>query len=845
MKLFSNSTKSINTSVILILISITQVNFFINCADNSNNQNDSISQIGSDETPQDKQELDKLSDLMAIVEQESLNTILEAAQDQIRTVDATLEDLATVISNDVVRKIKDKKTHIVTLTAIRDIVNESRKYTTSAVINENSAWVSILFTRFIVSHLLNALDNGFYELDDLDLSIYMDALKKAPSLTVEDLALELKKNEILLKELDSKANIVGLSWYNHLYRSTKNATLVPFKRYKLGPISLIGGLGTATLLTIWWRLGGKVLPDMPERLREWEIPFTDGKKLFGYVPKISNTGDIIGYEDDTAKGVYYERDSTGNIVLNNQEDQVGILGHLETKLYQFATGNSPITRKLAAVSGWAIKESSPHLLKWTSEKIQKLDNFLMGGAYRNKEVGDLQTKSKVNFDNVIGCEQAKEHGKILCSYMQNPERFDRRNNTPTKGYLLIGGTRTGKSFFVEALLGELQRSLGTNNGGFKLWRITYKTLKELGIERLLQIAKYYYAPCIIFIDEIDLLGLQRTEHDRELLSGFLQSMSGMLTKADDAKNAIILIGATNREENLDFALRQPGRFGEILPFEKPTYAERKQFIERELNKSAINLENFDVEKLAVESEGYVFEAINLVIKKAMMKAQIDNHPITQKLLEKTFDESIRGILEDTKDIPESQKDILATHQAGHALANILLSPSKTLSKVTIAKMRSEIIEESLQQRLSQTEENKRKQVEYGHMFTHHAKDALEFETRDERIKECKIMLAGHIAEQLLMGSTSYNYHAEDRNKALKITHSIAFGSLSEDQLPKNVKDKLRNEAYNLLIECEQEIQALLSENKDKLQKLADALKESVTLDIREINKLFADKQEQA
>jgi len=525
-----------------------------------------------------------------------------------------------------------------------------------------------------------------------------------------------------------------------------------------------------------------------------------------------------------------------NTALEKCLENLGLFGRLEQiTAGLFYSSQAPITSKMSLLTTAIAGCFVPNFKRWTSQKIKEVDNFMMGGAYRHRPVGDIQYLSKVNFDNVIGCDEAKDVGKTLCMYLKDPERFDRAKLTPAKGYLLVGETRTGKSYFVESLLGELQRDLGTGFGGFKIYKISYAAIEAKGIEHILSLAKDY-APCILFIDEIDLLGLQRSQ-DRKRLSEFLTAMSGYLSEIDPDK-AVIIVGATNKQESIDFALTQPGRFGVIIPFEKPSYNERKEYIKCELTKLAVNLDLFDIDKLAREAEGYVFEAIGLVIKKAMIKAKTNNEPVSQSSLEKSFDETIRGILEDTKTIPEEQKEMIAVHMAGHALINILLDPHLKLNKVTIQKIRANIKEQAIWVQTWQNEENKQKPIEYGKLFFSHEKDALEFESKEELIKQCKVMLAGHIAEQLLLDNCSYSYHAEDRQRALKMAQSIIIGGLSLDQLPKDIKNKYLTETYNLMTQCEQEVEVLLKEHRDDLANLASTLKEKGTLGISEINTIL-------
>jgi len=778
-------------------------------------------------------------------QQETLEKLQLKALDQLKMVDATIEDLATVVSNDIVNKIKDKSDHVTKLRLVRDIITNLTG-SSYVVVNPYSIHALTHITRSIANFILDNIDDGFYELEYFDLSYIR--IPQVENITIEELLTNLTDNDELISELDHKAANIGLCWYNKIYRTAKKRLLHPWRKYNLGPISLVGGISAAAGFLLLYNYGGSYFP---QSIRSWKI---GDKYVFGWPLEKNEQGFIrndaktlgesqVGQQKKIKDLI--DKASTNELKAKVKEEfndlpyvarPAGSFGYAEDAIAKiFYTNNLPITASACMAANYFGKLLYPSVALWASHKIKAADNFMMGGAYKHRPVGDIQYLSKVNFDDVIGCKEAKKIGNELCLYLKDPERFDRSKLTPAKGYLLVGETRTGKSYFVESLLGELQRNMGTGFGSFKIYKISYAAIESKGIDTILALAKNY-APCILFIDEIDLLGLQRSQ-DRKRLSEFLTAMSGYLSEIDPDK-AVIIVGATNKQESIDFALTQPGRFGVIMPFERPTFEERKEFIKRELTKLAVNIDLFDIDKLARESEGYVFEAIGLVIKKAMINAKIHNEPISQAILERSFDETIRGILEDATSIPEEQKEMLATHMAGHTLINILLKPRLKVNKVTIQKVRSNIKEQAMWVQAWTKEEEKQKPTEYGKIFFNHEKDALEFENKEELIKQCKGMLAGHVAERVLLGQCSYTYHADDRQRALKMTQSTVFGGLPMDQLPKEVKNNYLTESYNLMVACEQEVEALLQEHKEELATLTQALKEKGTLGIRAINNLL-------
>ena len=202
-----------------------------------------------------------------------------------------------------------------------------------------------------------------------------------------------------------------------------------------------------------------------------------------------------------------------------------------------------------------------------TKKVKAFHYRLMGGAYIARADKLDEIKAEVTFDDLVGLDHVKEYFKLLVDYLENPEMYDRRKLTPQKGCLLVGPTRTGKTHSVSALHGEIKRMLKRTGqpGKFSFMEIpaVYLNDPDIGIRRLIYMLQAN-APCIAFIDEIDLINLQRTGKNIEL-SEFLTALSGILDETDPQKQ-VILIAATNKPESLDTALRQPGRFGKRDPF---------------------------------------------------------------------------------------------------------------------------------------------------------------------------------------------------------------------------------------------------------------------------------------
>lgn len=770
--------------------------------------------------------------------QEVYEAFLQQTLQHLDRFDKRLEDLAFIVSEDSV-PTKNKKAHINEIRSLREMITLLRN-NTYFKINESELLALMSITQACINHVLQATNQGFYELPFFDIN---EAQIPHVKPTLEDLEKKLKSNETLVEEFERKADNVGLSWYNRFYRTIKYRVVSPAKLYRLD--SLSANLIYSTILTsyLFWQFGGN----------NWFSNFLRNK--LGWPAKTDKFGNLMN--DETV--INSAPHNTTQFILdhgqelNLQEDQItqlltmqaqqksdnpshpiGLLGRLEFNAYLMTIGSMPLGHYLLNKTSSKWSHLLPSYRSWLHKKGKALDNFLMGGAYKKRSVDGVSYTSNVDFDDMIGNEYAKEWGLMICNYIKNADPLDRAKLTPPKGCLLVGATRTGKSFFVACLLGEITKIIGKDQVG--LYTITHSIFEKCGGFEQIALDAKALAPCILFFDEIDLLGLQRSVNPQRT-SEFLTHMSGCFTATEPGKEVIIL-AATNKPENLDTALRQPGRFSQEICFEYPKLEERKLFLEQEFNKRAINIHSLDLNKIAQETEGYSYEALGFLTKKALLHVKLNDMPLSQTLLEKSLDENLRGISPNIHDIPEHQKRLLAAHQAGHALANILLEPHTKFAKVTIKKVKAPIREQYVGTDLFLDENQKPKNVEFGKMFVFHDQDELKIYDREEKIKQCQIHLAGHIAEQIILGECGYDYHHEDSQKARTIAESIASEGLDINTLPKHMQRQVFDQAYALLRDCKQQVTKLLEAHAETLHTITNALQKEQTLDAQQIHEII-------
>ena len=186
----------------------------------------------------------------------------------------------------------------------------------------------------------------------------------------------------------------------------------------------------------------------------------------------------------------------------------------------------------------------------------------------------------------------------------------------------------------------------------------------------------------------------------------------------------------------------------------------------------------------------------MLIDNALLKARIRNESLTQKHIDEILEEDVYHIIpNNTKLIPQHEKEIVSAHIAGQAITLTLLNINTKLSKATIKQVMTDIKEEAMGMHLwGDKDKKEQKRFEYGKLFTHHEQDSINLSSRDEKIKLCTYHLAGFVGEEILLGSCGYSCHAEeDKSNALKIAQSIVLEGLDIEKQPTRWRNY--NEAY--------------------------------------------------
>lgn len=291
-------------------------------------------------------------------------------------------------------------------------------------------------------------------------------------------------------------------------------------------------------------------------------------------------------------------------------------------------------------------------------------------------------KIKITFDDVAGIEEVKEELREVVDFLRNPRRFQKIGARIPRGVLLYGPPGTGKTLLAKAVAGE---------AGVPFFSISGSDFVEMfvgvgaaRVRDLFATAKKN-APCIIFVDELDAVGRHRGAglgggHDEreQTLNQLLVEMDGF-----DPNEGVIIIAATNRPDILDPALLRPGRFDRRVAVPPPDVVGREAILRVHIKGKPID-EDVDLEVLARRTPGFVgADLANLVNEAALFAAREGRETIKMEDFEEAIDKIIAGPERKHMVISEKEKQIVAYHEAGHALVARALPNADPVHKVSI------------------------------------------------------------------------------------------------------------------------------------------------------------------
>ena len=291
-------------------------------------------------------------------------------------------------------------------------------------------------------------------------------------------------------------------------------------------------------------------------------------------------------------------------------------------------------------------------------------------------------KPTVTFDDVAGVEEAKQELAEVVEFLKEPQKFIALGARIPKGVILMGAPGTGKTLMAKAVSGE---------AGVPFFSISGSEFVEMfvgvGASRVRDLfdqAKRN-SPCIVFVDEIDAVGRHRGaglggSHDEreQTLNQILVEMDGF-----DTDTNVIIVAATNRPDILDPALLRPGRFDRRVVLDRPDMAGRKKILEVHVRGKPLE-KDVDLEAIARQTPGFVGADIeNLVNEAAILAARRNKKSIGIAEMQEAAERVMAGPERKSRVITEEEKEVVAYHEAGHALAAARTPEADKVRKVTI------------------------------------------------------------------------------------------------------------------------------------------------------------------
>jgi cell division protease FtsH len=438
-----------------------------------------------------------------------------------------------------------------------------------------------------------------------------------------------------------------------------------------------------------------------------------------------------------------------------------------------------------------------------------------------------ESSGSIEWGDVAGCEEAKHELREVVEFLRRPDRFKKLGATVPKGILLHGPPGTGKTLLAKAVARESGAQFFSQSAS--AFVEMFAGLGAARIRRLFAIAKKH-RPAIIFIDELDAIGLQRgfdiSREKDQTLNQLLVEMDGF-----EDRGELIVIAASNRVEGLDPALMRAGRFDRQVLVGLPDLIGREEILKVHTRNKPV--EEVDLELVARRTSGLTgADLANLCNEAAIFAGREGRATITAADFDAAHERVIAG-LQTRRVITPEEKRVIAYHEAGHALVSVMLPSVAEVHKISIIPRGR-----ALGYTLNISEEDRY------------------LRSKPELLDYLKVLLGGYVTEEIVFDRTTTGA-ADDLKRVVEISRAmieeygmgsqlfLGNGSGSEASTSQATLHRRDEEQQGLVDEAQFEARMLIMDNRALLDRLAEALLSKETLDRAEVEALVRQDEPQA
>jgi cell division protease FtsH len=441
---------------------------------------------------------------------------------------------------------------------------------------------------------------------------------------------------------------------------------------------------------------------------------------------------------------------------------------------------------------------------------------------------------KVSFADVAGVDEAEQELKEIVEFLKTPKKYTALGGRIPKGVLLVGPPGTGKTLLARAVAGEAKVPFFSMSGSEFV-----EMFVGVGAARVRDLFSQaeQKAPCIIFIDELDALGRARGGNPMGSHEEREQTLNQLLAEMDgfDSRKAIIIMGATNRPEVLDPALLRPGRFDRQVLVDKPDVKGREQVLAIHTKQVKLG-PDVDLRVIAARTAGFAgADLANLVNEAALLAARKDKTAVERKDFEEAIDRLIAG-LEKKRVMSQKEREIVAYHEAGHALVATFIPGMDPVHKISIVQRGFGALGYTMQLPLE---------------------DRYLMQQRD-LLNQLAVLLGGRTAEEIALGEIStgaqndllratdiaramvtewgmsetlgaINYDGHKRSKFLEIQIGPERGAYAED-----TARLIDAEVKRIMTDAHQQARDILNRHRDDLETVTRRLLEQEVMEGEEL-----------